>query len=72
MSSIYLSHYITAREAREVARALKNSGYHTATRENCREYVMNVANHFEPGDVGAREKLLRVICQAAGIQPRTE
>lgn len=65
-----LSHFISAREAREVARALKDAGYHTATIERCREYVSNVANYFEPGDLVQREKITRIIAEAAGLQPR--
>ncbi len=61
--------FITARDARKVATALKASGYKTASRENCRGYVINVAEYFEPGDADARQKLLRLICESAGIQP---
>ncbi len=61
---------ISARQARKVARALREAGYNTATVQNCREYVINVAKYFEPGDNTAREKLLDEICKAAGIQPR--
>ncbi len=62
--------HITARAARKVARVLKKAGYGTATRENCRGYVINVAQYFEPGDVEARKNVLRLICEAAGIQPK--
>jgi hypothetical protein len=62
--------FITARAARKVAAALKVAGYGTATRENCRGYVVNVAQYFEPGDVTERQKLLRLICETAGIQPK--
>ena len=61
--------FITARAARNVARALKGAGYNSATRENCRGYVTNVAQYFEPDDVEERKKLLRLICVAAGLQP---
>jgi len=67
--SVWTEH-ITARAARDVARALKEAGYGKATRENCRGYVINVARYFEPGDTEARHKLLRLICEAAGIQPK--
>ena len=67
--SVWTEH-ITARAAREVARVLREAGYSTATRENCRGYVINVARYFEPGDTAERNKLLRLICEAAGIQPR--
>lgn len=61
---------ITARAARKVATALKAAGYKTATRENCHNYVINVASYFEPGDTEVRQKLLRLICETAGIQPK--
>ena len=63
--------YLTARAARRVAAALKEAGYGTATRLNCRGYVINVASYFEPGDAVERSKVLRVICGAAGIQPNS-
>jgi hypothetical protein len=69
--SVWTEH-ITARAARKVARELKKAGYRTATRQNCRGYVINVARYFEPGDVEARTGLLRLICEVAGIQPRKE
>lgn len=62
-------HWLSARQARKVAQALRAEGYSTATYENCTEYVINVARRFEPGDAAARHKLLGIICQAAGIQP---
>lgn len=61
---------ITARDARRVAAAMKAAGYRTATRENCRGYVINIARYFEPGDIEARQGLLRLICETAGIQPK--
>lgn len=64
--------FISARNARKVARALKAAGYGTATIERCRGYIMNIANYFEPGDVAARHIVLDIICEAAGIQPRGE
>lgn len=64
--------FLTARAARKVATALKEAGYFTATRENCHNYVINIASYFEPGDTEARQKLLRLICEAAGIQPRKQ
>ena len=63
-------HWLSARQARKVAQALRAEGYSTATYENCTEYVINVARYFEPGDTAERNKLLRLICEAAGIQPR--
>lgn len=63
--------FLSARDARKVARALKGAGYKTATRENCHEYVINIARYFEPGDVEARQRVLRLICEAAGIQPKS-
>lgn len=62
--------FVSARAARKVARALKEAGYKTATRENCHEYVINIAKYFEPGDAEARQALLRLICESAGIQPK--
>jgi hypothetical protein len=62
--------FITARAARKVAAALKAAGYGTATRQNCRGYVINVARYFEPGDESERQNLLRLICEAAEIQPK--
>jgi hypothetical protein len=67
--SVWTEH-ITARAARNVARELKKAGYKSATRQNCRGYIINVAQYFEPGDVEARQILLRLICEAAGIQPK--
>lgn len=64
--------FITARDARKVAAALKVAGYKTANRENCRGYVINVAKYFEPGDIEARQEVLRLICEAAGIQPKRQ
>lgn len=64
--------FITARAARRVATALKAAGYKTANRENCRGYVINVAEYFEPGDVTERQNVLRFICEAAGIQPKKQ
>jgi hypothetical protein len=61
--------FITARAARKVATVLKAAGYNTATRTNCRGYVINVARYFEPGDVEEYRKLCRKICEAAGLQP---
>lgn len=64
------THHISARQARRVARALREAGYGTATAKNCNGHVINVARYFEPADVQAHNKLLRIICNAAGIQPR--
>jgi len=61
--------FITARDARKVATALKAAGYKTANRDICHNYVINVAEYFEPDDTEARQKLLRLICETAGIQP---
>lgn len=62
--------YLSARQAIAVARALKADGYTRATAKNCRDYVINIASYFEPGDTQARQRLLDIICQAAGIQPK--
>jgi len=62
--------FVTARAARRVAAALKAAGYGTATREICHNYVITIARHFEPGDAQERSKLLRLICETAGIQPK--
>jgi len=62
--------FISARNARKVARALKAAGYGSATIKKCRGYIMNIANYFEPGDVAARHDVLDIICEAAGIQPQ--
>jgi hypothetical protein len=64
--------FISARQARSVARTLKAAGYGTATIERCRGYAINVAAYFEPGDPDARAHLLRIICAAAGLQPRKD
>jgi hypothetical protein len=64
--------FITARAARKVAAALKAAGYGKATRQNCREYVINVARYFEPGDEEEQKKLLRKITETAGLQPGKE
>mgnify|MGYP001001020254 CR=1 FL=1 len=64
--------FLTARQARDVARIIKAAGYTTATIKLCRGYVINVARYFEPGDTEARAKLLDLICKAAKIQPRKE
>lgn len=62
--------YLSDRKARKVARALKEAGYTSATRQKCLGYAINVARYFEPGNAQARQELLAVICAAAGIQPR--
>jgi hypothetical protein len=64
--------YLDNRKARKVARALKADGYTTATIEKCTGFAIGVAQYFEPGDVTARERLLDIICQAAGIKPNRE
>lgn len=64
--------YISARQARRVARALRAAGYGTATAELCRGYVINLAKYFEPADASAQRDVLRIICSAAGIQPRRD
>lgn len=69
--SVWTAH-ISARKARDVARALKAAGYGSATRENCRGFVNNVARSFEPGDIASQNKVRRLICEAAGIQPRRD
>lgn len=67
--SVWTEH-ISSRQARKVARALKGTGYSTATIEKCRGYAINVARYFEPGDMEARHNVLNIICEAAEIQPR--
>lgn len=67
--SVWTKH-ISARQARDVARALKAAGYGKVTIEDCRAYVINLARYLEPMDGEARHKVLRIICEAAGIQPR--
>jgi hypothetical protein len=62
--------YISARQARRVARALRAAGYGKATADLCRGYVINVAEYFEPADASAQRDVLRLICEAAGIQPK--
>jgi hypothetical protein len=62
--------FVSAKRARDVARALKAAGYKSATIEKSRGYVINVARYFEPSDQQAREIVLTIIAQAAGIQPR--
>jgi len=62
--------FISERMARNVARALREAGYGTATIGKCRGYAINVAQYFEPRDHAARDHLLDLICKAAGIQPR--
>lgn len=64
--------FITARDARKVAAVLKAAGYKTANRKNCHNYVINVARYFEPGDTEARHKLLRLICETAGLQRKIQ
>jgi len=64
--------YLSEAKARKVARALKAAGYKSATIGKCREYVINVAQYFEPGDASARDGVIRIICKAAGIQPQRE
>ena len=63
---------ISARKARDVARALKVAGYGTATRKNCRGFVNNVARYFEPSNIAAQNDVRQLICEAAGIQPRRD
>lgn len=62
---------LSARQSREVARALKQAGYRI-TIETVREkgYVNAVAEYCEPGDLTEQNRVRRLICTAAGIQPR--
>jgi len=65
--------FISARKARKVARALVDAGYTTATAEKCNGYVINVAHYFEPdSNVADHGNVLRLICAAAGIQPKQD
>ena len=64
------SEYISARNARNVARALRNAGYGSATIEKCRGYVINIAQYFEPGDQVAQREVIAIATSAAGIAPR--
>jgi hypothetical protein len=42
----------------------------TSTTLTLRNWQKKRVNEIEPGDADARHNLLRVICQAAGIQPK--
>lgn len=63
---------ISARQAREVAKALREAGYTTITIDRVRElgYVNQIAEWCEPGDISEQNAVRRIICVAAGIQPR--
>jgi hypothetical protein len=65
---------LTARQARDVARALKQAGYGTATVARVRElaYVNAVAEYCEPSDIDAQNTVRRIVCEAAGIQPKRD
>jgi len=67
--SIYTK-YVSARQARNVARALTQAGY-AITIAQVRDlgYAKNIGNYLEPMDVQAREQVYEVICQAAGFKP---
>lgn len=63
---------LTARQARAVAAALKEVGYGSLTIGKVRElgYVNAIAEFCEPMDLDAQNKVRRIVCEAAGIQPK--
>ena len=63
---------LTARQARAVAKGLKDAGYTVATIDRVRElaYVNAIAEYLEPGDIGEQNRVRRLICESAGIQPK--
>jgi hypothetical protein len=65
---------ISARQSRAVARALVEAGYTTMTIGKVRElsYVNAIAEYCEPGDQTEQNNVRRLICEAAGIQPRRD
>lgn len=63
------SHFISAREARRVARLLKSLGY-AVTITRCRNYIMNVVNYCEPMRPDLGRWLAREIAMELELQPR--
>lgn len=65
-----LTHWISAREARLVARLLKRMGYRVTIKQ-CRNYVNNVAEWCEPDPhvVDTKRKIARAIAVEIGLQP---
>jgi hypothetical protein len=64
--------HISARQARDVSRALKDAGYGLMSIAKVRElgYVNAIAEFCEPGDLSEQNKVRRLVADAAGIQPR--
>jgi hypothetical protein len=62
---------LSVRQARAVARVLREAGY-AITIEQVRSltFVNAVAEYCEPGDLAEQHRVRRLICEAAGIQPR--
>lgn len=65
-----LKEVLNTRQTQRVARALREAGYKTATAKKCRRNVIGVAEYFEPINLDARQILIDIICQVAGLQPR--
>jgi len=63
------SHYVTAREARQIARMLKSNGYKGATIENCRGYISNLVNNFQPYGGHSAIELEKAIGYEIGLLP---
>ena len=62
---------ITERAARNVAAMLKRIGYTQIRVEDCRKRSpIEIAAFCEPYNEVERDKLIREIAQAAGLQPR--
>ncbi len=63
---------LSARQARDVSRALKADGYGMMSISKVRElaYVNAIAEFCEPMDLTEQNKVRRLVAEAAGIQPR--
>lgn len=59
---------LTKRAMTKVIKALRRNNYKTRNVNLTTPEVL--AQYFEPGDIEARHKLLRIICEAAEIQPK--
>lgn len=61
---------LTQRALDKVIKVLKTSGYRA--RFNKGVMPQEIAYTLEPGDTAERQKLLRLICETAGIQPKRQ
>jgi hypothetical protein len=59
---------LTQRAIYKIIKVLKSKGHRARFAKGVTP--LEIANYFEPGDVEARQGLLRLICETAGIQPK--